>query len=229
MKKNFTAYIIGWAAILALFNLIVFITPGDKFDDSLFTIGYIFITLMFLAQLGCAYAAFSAKNMNRAFYNIPLVKLSISALVTMLIVGSIVMAIEAIPSWIGIILCAVVLVFNVIAVGKSYVAANVVESVDRQVKTATVFIKILTADAQTVQAKAQGTAAAAAATKVYEAVRYSDPMSSQALGGVEERIREAFGLFSAAVEEGNAEAADELSKKVLLLLEERNTKCKILK
>ena len=229
MKKNFSAYLIGWAAVLAFFNLITFITPGDKFDESGFTIGYIFITLMFFIQLGCAYAAFSAKNLNRAFYNIPLVKLSIGSLVWMLIVGSVVMAVEAIPSWIGILLCAVVLLFNILGVTKAAVTAGVVEGIDRQVKVATVFIKMLTADAQVLQGRAQGRPYAAAVTKVYEAVRYSDPMSSQGLSDVEMRLRQAFMMLTAAVDEDNAIAVEQQANVVLALVEERNVKCKILK
>ncbi|MBP3435849.1 MAG: hypothetical protein J6K62_05950 [Clostridia bacterium] len=229
MKKNFTAYIIGWAAVLAFFNLITFITPGDKFDDTGFTLGYVFITLMFLIQLGCAYAAFSAKNLNRAFYNIPLVKLSIGSLVWMLIVGGVVMAVEAIPTWIGILLCAVVLLFNILGVTKAAVTANVVEGVDRQVKVATVFIKMLTADAQLLQSKTQGRPYAATVTKVYEAVRYSDPMSAQGLADVEMRLRQAFAMLSAAVNEDNAIAVEQQANNVLALVEERNVKCKILK
>ena len=229
MKKNFTAYLIGWAAVLAFYNLFTFITPGDKFDDSGFTIGYIFITLMFFIQLGCAYAAFSATNLTRAFYNIPLVKLSVGSLVAMFVAGSIVMAVEAVPSWLGILLCALILLFNILGILKASVTANVVEGIDRQVKVATVFIKMLTADAQILQSKAQGRPYAATVTKVYEAVRYSDPMSSQGLSDVEMRLRQAFGMLTAAVDEDNAIAVEQQAKTVLTLVEERNVKCKILK
>ena len=229
MKKNFTAYLIGWAAVLAFYNLFTFITPGDKFDDSGFTIGYIFITLMFFIQLGCAYAAFSATNLNRAFYNIPLVKLSVGSLVAMFVAGSIVMAVEAVPSWLGILLCALILLFNILGILKASVTANVVEGIDRQVKVATVFIKMLTADAQILQSKTQGRPYAATVTKVYEAVRYSDPMSSQGLSDVEMRLRQAFGMLTAAVDEDNAIAVEQQAKTVLTLVEERNVKCKILK
>lgn len=51
VSKNFRFYIIAWAILLVLFNLIAFLVPGmiagaDAFDAS-FRVGYAFITLAF--------------------------------------------------------------------------------------------------------------------------------------------------------------------------------------
>ena len=60
MKKSFGIYSIIWAIYLALFNVVVFVTPNEiggvsKFGGS-FWVGYIFITVAFAVQLICAFA-----------------------------------------------------------------------------------------------------------------------------------------------------------------------------
>ena len=74
MKKRFGLYSIVWALCLAVFNVIVFVTPTkigevSKFSGS-FWVGYIFITAAFVCQLVCAFFAFKSKNLKKFFYNI---------------------------------------------------------------------------------------------------------------------------------------------------------------
>ena len=77
MKKTFNYYSICWLISLAVFNVIAFVTPNEIAGISKFTgafwVGYIFITLAFIGQLGCAYNAFKAENLKKLFYNIPLI------------------------------------------------------------------------------------------------------------------------------------------------------------
>ena len=80
MKKTFNYYSICWLISLAVFNVIAFVTPNEIAGISKFTgafwVGYIFITLAFIGQLGCAYNAFKAENLKKLFYNIPLISVS---------------------------------------------------------------------------------------------------------------------------------------------------------
>ena len=70
MKKTFNYYSICWLISLVVFNVIAFVTPNDIAGVSKFTgtfwSGYIFITLTFIGQLGCAYKAFQADNLKNA-------------------------------------------------------------------------------------------------------------------------------------------------------------------
>ena len=65
------------------------------------------------------------------------------------------------------------------------------------------------------------------ATKVYEAIRYSDPMSNDALASLESEITIKFKAFENAVVSGIACA--ETANELLILVEERNKKVKVLK
>lgn len=233
MKKSFRLYIIGWLAALGLFNVITFITPNEiggisKFD-TLFWISYAFITLFFIGQLACVYFVFRANSLQKTFYSIPLFKISITALVSILVVGGLCMSVIQIPEWIGIIACSIVLTVNVIAVVKATMVINAVSENDKKIKPKTLFIKMLIAEAQALMAKTNDEQMLEITRKVFEAIRYSDPMSDSALCSVEEKISDAFKDFSMAVEINSIEAAETASATLLSLISERNAKCKILK
>jgi len=232
MKKNFKLYIVVWAVLLALFNVIAFVSGGcaeqEKYTAS-FWIGYIFITLTFGGQLACSYMAFKADSTQKLFYNISLIRTSIIGLIVSFIIGGLCMLISSLPYWIGVIVCAITLAANVLAVVKATSAIQEVERIDAKIKTQTLFIKSLKVDADTLVAQAKSEAVKAECRKVYEAARYSDPMSNDALASVEGQITVKFAELSEAVKADDAEKAAEIAKEVIVLVGDRNKKCKLLK
>lgn len=233
MKKTIKLYAICWAILLIAFNLLCFITPkelaGFEKYGGAFWGGYIFIMIAFIGQLVCAAIAFKAENKTKLFYNIPIIRISYTGLILTLIFGAIVMAIPDLPNWIGAIICLVILAFTSIAVVKAKGAADAVEKIDQKVKVKTFFIKSLTVDAENLLARAATPEAKDACKKVFEAVRYSDPMSNDALAGVESQITMKFAELNDAVAEDNLEKVADLAKQVIILVNDRNKKCKVLK
>ena len=232
MKKNFKLYLVAWVLLLAIFNLIAFLVPGtptnEKFTAS-FWIGYGFITVMLIGQLVCAYMAFNQNDSKKVFYNITLVRSSYTGLVFSFIIGSICMIFSFLPYWIGVVVCAIVLLLNVMAIMKAKVAINEVERIDEKVKTQTFFIKSLTIDAETLMAGAKDDDIKAECRKVAEALRYSDPMSSDALSSIEGAISIKFTEFSNAVQANDKEKAIPTAGELVVLIGDRNKKCKLLK
>ena len=232
MKKSFKLYLIAWAALLALFNVIAFISVGwadqEKYTAS-FWVGYIFITIMFIGQLGCSYMAFKADTAQKLFYNISLIRTSYAGLIASFIFGGLCVLISPMPYWVGIIICAIILVVNVLSVVKATIAVGEVERIDEKVKVQTFFIKSLTVDADTLMAMAQSDSAKAECRKVYEAIRYSEPMSNDALASVESQITVKFAALSDAVKADEADKVTELANEVCVLIGDRNKKCKLLK
>ncbi len=226
MQKNFKYYAIVWLILLAIFNVAVFVSPAEAGDlnkfGGAFWSGYIGITVAFLGQLATSFFAFRSKNMQKFFYKIPLIRISWTGLVLTLIFGVICMVIPDLPNWVGIILCFVILAFNAISLVKANTAAELVGEIDDKIKEQTLFIKSLTVDAEVAMANAKTEEEKSLAKKVYEAVRYSDPMSHNALAGLETQINLKFATYTASFD---AAVADEL----LILLDERNKKCKMLK
>ena len=233
MKKSFKIYSLIWAICLAVFIVITFATPNEiggvsKFSGS-FWVGYIFITIAFVGQLACAFVAFKAENLKKFFYNIPLLSISYGGLVAMLIVGSVFMAIPVLPEWIAIIVCVIILAFNAIAIIKATAAADIVSGIDEKIKTQTFFIKSLSVDAQSLMTSAKTDELRAEAKKVYEAIRYSDPMANAALSDLDAQIEKQFNAFSDAVKADDAELSKETADTLVEMVERRNQKCKLLK
>lgn len=232
MKKGIKFYVPCWAIALAVFNVISFVVPitvnVNKFT-SLFWIGYAFITIMFIAQLVCSIVFFKQDSNDKRFLNIPIISLSYTALLVSIIVGVVAMAIPFIPYWVGIILDVLIVAFYAIAIISSKAAADTIENIDKKVKTQTFFIKSLTVDAENLLPRAKSDETKVIAKKVYEAIRYSDPMSNEALSSVESQITIKFNEFSNAVIEDNKFLVETLGNELIILVNDRNKKCKLLK
>ena len=233
MKKGFKYYLSIWVILLAVFNVAVFATPAEaggytKFGGA-FWVGYIFITLSFIGQLICAYFAFKADNLQKFFYNVPLIRISRIGLVLTAILGTLCMAIPNLPNWIGIIICLAVLAFTAITVIKATAAGDIVSGIDEKIESKTYFIKALTADAEALMSAAKAPELKAEVKKVYEAIRYSDPMSNAALEEINEQIQNQFSVFEDAVKSEDSELASSSSDELIILIDNRNKKCKLLK
>lgn len=232
MNKRIKYYAQIWAILLAVFNVICFITPDEadgmsKFGGA-FWAGYIFITIAFIGQLVCAYIALKTDDKTKLFYNIPIIRVSYTGLILTLVLGTLCMAIPNLPNWVGIIVCLLILAFTAIAVIKAKTASDVVENIDAKVKAKTLFVKSLTVDTESLLASATTADAKDACKKVLEAIRYSDPMSNDALAGIESQIAVKFKELSNAVI-GGADSIDNLADELVVLIGDRNKKCKALK
>lgn len=232
MKKGFKIYAIAWAILLALFNVIAFVSPGwtgiEKYTSS-FWIGYVFITLCFIGNLICANSAFKADSARKLFYNTPLITISYTALIVSFVVGGLCMVLPNLPYWVGVIVCAIVLALFAVAIVKASAAAELVERIDEKVKIQSSFIRNMTAEAESLMARAQSPEAKAACKKVYEALRYSDPMSSEELSVIEAKITVKVDELSSNVVGNRTEQAKEIADEIVVLVGDRNKKCRALK
>ena len=232
MKSNFKYYVIVWAVLVVIFNVIVFVTPNEiagvsKFDGS-FWVGYIFIMLTFIVQLGIAW--YSLKDdITKTFYKMPLLSISYGSIIAMMVVGTICMVVQGFPVWLGIILCLLVLAFSIVSMMQAQAVASVICEIDTKIKNKTFFIKSLTVDMDSLVARASSTEMTEELKKVYEVVRYSDPMSSDALSGVESTITIKVSELSDCVGKADMEGVKALAKEIVILLNDRNKKCKLLK
>ena len=231
MKKHFRYYLAAWVILVAAFNAIVFCLPSEingyqKILGATVS-GYAMIMLSFAGQLICAWIALHRGGAQRLFLRLPLLTISYTALIVSILAGTACMAIPNLPNWFGAVVCVAILAFTAVAVIKASAAAEIVEETGADIERRTSFIRAMTAKAESLTAKARTDAARAACRQVYEAFRYSDPVSAVALTDEEQRIAEAFDAFSAAIAAGEdgTEPAETLSG----LLTERNAKCKAMK
>lgn len=118
---------------------------------------------------------------------------------------------------------------KIMALFRSKRVANDVSGAGNSVKNKTLFIKMLTVDAGTLVSQSQSAEIKTEINKVYEAVRYSNPMSHDALADVESRITIKFSMLQDAVAQNDAGAVKPLANELLALIKDRNSKCNLLK
>ncbi len=233
MKKYFKYYGICWAIAFVVFNVITFVvaneTVGLASVGSSFWSGYAFITIAFIGNLICSFLFFKEENKGKVFLNIPIINLAFSSLIVSLIVSAVAMAVPQIPYWIGVIVDVLVLAFYAIAIVKASAVADIVNDVEQKVKAQTFFIKSLTIDADSLMARASSDEMKAETKKVYEAIRYSDPMSNNALASIENQIQNEFNAFADAVKNNDIDLAKSSANELVILINDRNKKCKLLK
>ncbi|MDE7063761.1 MAG: hypothetical protein K2O73_11055 [Lachnospiraceae bacterium] len=232
MRNKFKYYIAAWAVLFVIFHVIVFVTPNRTLewnrDGSVFWISYIFITVTFVGQLVCAYFAWKEDSSKKLFLKLPLITISGTALVVSIIVGTVCMVIPGLPAWVGVICCVLMLGFQVVAVIKAAAAAVIVSDMDEALAQKTFFIKSLTLKAEDLMKRANTEETKAVCKRVYEVIRYSDPMSNPGLTSEESQIEQKFEEFSHAVIAGAGDISI-LTDELVLLVENRNRKCKLLK
>lgn len=233
MNKRMKYYGVAWLIALAMFNVIVFVVPGADPTVSKFTaffwIGYSAIMIAFVGQLICSMIALKEENNRKLFYNISLITVSYTGLVIMLMAGALCMAIPALPYWVGVVVSVLTLGFTAIAIVKSSAAIEEVKHIDHKVTEQTLFIKSLTVAADALVASAVSPDIKEQTKKIYNAIRYSDPMSNPALTETEAQISDKFSGFTSAVKTDDIDKAKAVADELLLLVRNRNQKCKLLK
>ena len=230
-KKN---YIIVWVLLMALFQFICFITPAEMNGVSKFTasfwIAYGFVTGSFLIHLLFSFSIMKAESQDKKAITTSLMTISWIELMLMMAAGGAAMIIPGIPYWAGAILCAVTLVFSILFVliarsaGENEVKAN------RTLNAKTETMRLLADEAESLIGKAKTEDSGKIVKKVYEALRYSDPISNDVLLEDEKEISGNLQKLALCMSEGREigeiqSIADEL----LTLIENRNRKCKTMK
>ena len=233
MKNNFKLYTIIWAILFIVFNAVVFIlrfAMKELFPfNASFWIAWFFVAFAFIGNLVCSYFAFKAENAKKMFYNLPIITVSWSTLIIMLVVGCVLMSIPKCPAWIASIVCILVLAFNAIAIVKAKWAGDAASTIDEKIKEQTSFIKNITVDAENLIGHAKNDTVRGECKKVYEAFRYSDPMSALELSSIEKTISAKMSDFAEAVDGNDIEKVLEFANEITMHIKERNNKCKSLK
>ena len=240
MKKYRNYYIAIWLLLFAVFNLIVFVITPDtietngvifsKYEGGSFWPGYIGITVAFLLNLICALVFFSrTDSAEKAFLNISMLTLSWSSIIAIGAIGGLTMIIPNFPQWVGALICLIVGAVYAVAVLKARVAAEAVGAVETKVKEKISAMKSIIADAEMLAGKSENEEIKEECRKVYEALRYSDPMSSEELAPYETRISAKLLDLGDAVKAGKIDEVKKLAAELIELVRDRAIKCKALK
>lgn len=226
ISKNLGLFLIVDAIVLAVFNLIAWVIPFARTGG--FWTGYGSATFAILLTAAVASYAFGREGLKSKFYGIPMTFVVLPYLIVQVILGLVEMAVPVVPFRYELLLNGLLLAAVLIGLIGAEMGRSTVEALGAKVKAKVFYIKSLQGDVESMVPRA-GDAALAKELKVLaEALRFSDPMSSPQLAGVENQM-EAKVVALGSVVGSDAAAASALCAELQQLIAERNRKCKLLK
>ena len=222
MKRNKGMAYAVLAIAFALFNVIAFAVPTAK--TSTFWIAYVFTAIAFASQIAIWKFAFKgADTLKSKFLGIPLLSVGITYLIIQIIAFGIFMAFPIAPTWIAIVVCALILGISAICLIGTETGREEINRVEEMVEKKVFYIKSLQVDVEMLASDETDADTKAALAKLAEKIRFSDPMSNEVLADIEAEI-------AAKVKElKTAENKAEIIKVLDSLITERNKKAKLLK
>lgn len=227
MNKHSKKFLVVWLIAVIAFNIIAFAVTAAAdigFNNSLWII-YVAIMAGFIGEFVCTRFVINAGSSERMFLNLPVITISVISMIFLIIVGVALVVIQSIPYWIAILVSVIVLAVSAIMVVNSTVAAESIEENHEAVQASQDRIRMLTARAKIMMDSAAEPAAKKEFTKVYEALRYSDPISNPALAQVEDEIEE----LVADMRNLESDLLHAHVLRITALIKERNAMCKTLK
>ena len=222
MKKNKGMAYAVLAIAFVLFNIIAFAVPTAK--TATFWIAYVFTAVAFASQIVIWKFAFKgADTLKSKFLGIPLISVGITYLIVQIIAFVVFMALPLMASWIAIVVCALILGISAICLIGTETGREEINRVEEKVEKKVFYIKSLQVDIEMLVSSEIDADTKTALTKLADKIRFSDPMSNEALAELEAEI-------TAKVNELKlAENKAEIIKVLDSLITERNKKVKLLK
>ena len=229
MKKNAIRWWVVLGVVLVVYNVLAFALPFPK--TAVFAVSYLFTMIAILAQIYVIRTAFyRGEGVKSKFYGFPIAKLGVIYLAVQLIAGLVFMALGLIvPVWLPLALYVVLL--GIAAAG--FVAADAArdEVVRQEVKLEKDVSRM-----REFQAKGRALVtlnkvpeAARPLEKLAENLRFSDPVSSEALTEIEDQLAECLAQLQEAVSAQKTEQILSVCQEAERILAERNQLCKLSK
>ena len=229
MKKNAIRWWVVLGVVLVVYNVLAFALPFPK--TAVFAVSYLFTMIAILAQIYVIRTAFyRGEGVKSKFYGFPIAKLGVIYLAVQLIAGLVFMALGLIvPVWLPLALYVVLL--GVAAVG--FVAADAArdEVVRQEVKLEKDVSRMreFQAKGRALVTLNQVPEAARPLEKLAEDLRFSDPVSSEALTETEDQLAECLAQLQEAVSAQKTEQILSVCQEAEHILAERNQLCKLSK
>lgn len=252
MKNKFSFYFVIWLICFIAFNVVCFVIPNSftipkevdmliymktgyylgiagqyyKYGGS-FWASYGLIVLSLIGNLVFTYIVFKkyGNEKDKGMHLASLIRINLICLISTSIVAIMVMMIPNLPLWVGTIIAIVSFVYSFIRVFTTYWASERIYESDKKTKEETNFIYNLTAKAKVLN-EISNNKYLGISKEVYEAIRFSDPISSDSLADINKIIEKKFDNFSKMVKE-NDENCIKVGNELKGLLIERNELCRI--
>ena len=227
MNKDIIRLIIALGVLLAVYLLLALLIPFPKIAE--WFISIVFTLIAFAVAVYACYIAFIKKPDARSkFYGFPLAKLGFGYLVFQVIAGIPFMIWGAYISWwISVAVFSVALAAVILGLISVEAVVEEIHVQDVQLKKDTKRMRGLQSKVNQMASQIDNPVAAAVVKQFAEDLRYSDPVSADALAEIEADLSAAVDELQSAILDGDSAAIKQLSRKASAVLAERNRLCKL--
>ena len=187
-------------------------------------IAYVFTAAAFAAQIGIWKTALGKEEtLKSKFLGFPIVHIGIVYAVIQVIAFALFMFVPTLPAWSAIVVCSIIAGVSAVCMISADAGRNEIERVEAKVQKKVFYIRELQADIEVLTDNESDATVKTALAQLAEKIRFSDPMSSEQLADLENKIS------SKVAELKTTSNKLEIITELNSLFDERNKKCKILK
>ncbi len=206
--------------VFAVLNLLIFLIFEEK--NGVFWVSYAFFCIAFIVQIVSMFLAIRGQDVEAVFFGIPLASLSLFYFFAAVFVAAVFMIFQNAPMKLAVALqIIIVAVYAVVAI-IALLSRNVAQDVADNVKVGVTAIKTMQVEVEMLMAQVSDATLKNSLRKLSETIRYSDPMSNEAVAGIEDQIMQALSELRILCENNQSIEAIGACKSVELLFMQRN-------
>ena len=226
MSNNRFAPVCGVLVVfIVIFNLIAFITASDYSAN--FWSGYAFITLSWLCLVFVLMSTVRRKDHEGygLFLSAPIITISLVYLLFELITGVLVMVIPDFNLTASIVIQVLIFgIYLIVIFGLSFYKGMATQKLSER-SGDTAFKKSLVMQIENAKNRCKNPALKQKLVEMYDLLKYSDPVSSQATTDCEARIMELFPQITADLYQKEKSTTLALCDEIAVLINQRNALC----
>ena len=226
MKKGGIYLIVGSLLVCGLLNVILFLTlPEGRTESTVFWMVWAFaFPFCFVSLLGTV--LFTSKRIAKQIKDLPIIQGTIfcafgAYLIIMIIFGYFNINDIVLPLILDLIITVLALIVILYA---KFAFAN-----EKFIKDKILTLNLMRADLESCYPAVTDQSVLKEMKAFADDIRFSDPMSHPSLAGIESELSVTISNICSLVEEGKFEQVTELLNKGKMQLQQRNSRCKILK
>lgn len=225
MNKNKLRFYIVLAVVMLVFCVIALAVPFVK--NAAFWLSFVFGALAIGVQFYAVPKALEGDARSK-FYGFPILKVSLIYLAAQLVLSLVYMALAMwLPAWLVAVLSVLLLCAAVIGFAGTETVRDEIVRQDETVKKDVSLMRSLRSKAGAMAALCESEAAKKAVNAFAEELRFSDPMSSDAIAEAEAELSACIDKLHQAILDGSEADILTMCRKAGAALSERNRLCKL--
>lgn len=226
--KSYVNISIIYAAVFAIYNIIVMLLFDGK--NEIFWTSYAFLCVSFAVNIFLTLFTLRNADVEAVFWGIPLLSFSVFYFFGELFISFVFMLFRNVAGIkLTISIQAIFMLIFVIIAGVAILTRNTAASITENIETKVQSIKMLSVDVKLLEDQCMDAELKKELHKITEAIRYSDPMTHEALADLDNIIRSKVSELKYQCNSSNKNEAIQLCFQLNSYISERNQKLILLK